>query len=266
MRSQTLLRKSQLLLAAPILPRRALFSCTDPSHLPRNKRPRLDPLGVFSSRFVSSTVPPSQDDSSSSFQEPVDSCKEPSESVEVTSPEEIDKPKSRRTKVTSSLSKDSEPLELPEGLDILWLPNRDVAREACSDDPGSPSADVFEEALNNLLITLHPQIQHQATYATAAGGPIEPTLGLFCPIEGGDYVIDATVRELARHIGAEVLVLDSVQLAAGEWGQFGRGEFLFNLMHFIISLQQRQIAYNYRKTLCIFRRHHLLLRLTAIQA
>lgn len=220
MRSQTLLRKSQLLLAAPILPRRALFSCTDYSRLPRNKRPRLDPLSVFSSRFVSSTVPPSQDDSFSSLPESVDNSKEPTESVEITSPEEIDKPKSRRAKVTSSLSKDSEALELPEGLDILWLP--DVVREACSDDPATLPADVFEEALNNLLITLHPQNQHRATYATAAGGSIEPTLGLFCPIEGGDYVIDATVRELARHTGAEVLVLDSVQLAAGEWGQFGR--------------------------------------------
>jgi hypothetical protein len=42
-------------------------------------------------------------------------------------------------------------------------------------------------------------------------------------IEGGEYVIDATVRELARRTNAEVLVLDAVHLAAGEWGAFGKG-------------------------------------------
>ena len=36
-------------------------------------------------------------------------------------------------------------------------------------------------------------------------------------------MIDATVRELAKRTGAEVLVLDAVQLAAGEWGEFGPG-------------------------------------------
>jgi hypothetical protein len=37
-------------------------------------------------------------------------------------------------------------------------------------------------------------------------------------------VIDETVRELARRTNSEVVVLDSVQLAAGEWGHFGKGE------------------------------------------
>lgn len=92
-----------------------------------------------------------------------------------------------------------------------------------------PPPEVFEEALHNLHITLHPQTQHRATYASASGPLVEPTLGLYCPIEGGDYIIDATVRELARRTGAEVLVLDAIHLAAGEWGQFGKG-ILYRLL------------------------------------
>ena len=42
-------------------------------------------------------------------------------------------------------------------------------------------------------------------------------------IEGGDYIIDQTVQELARRTDSDVVVLDAVQLAAGEWGAFGKG-------------------------------------------
>ncbi|KAF8078024.1 hypothetical protein FPV67DRAFT_1557446 [Lyophyllum atratum] len=93
----------------------------------------------------------------------------------------------------------------------------------------------FDDALNKLLITLHPQTQHRATYTSPLGAPTEPTLALYCPIEGGDYIIDATVAELARRTGAEVLVLDAVQLAAGEWGHFGPANslsLLRNPLHF----------------------------------
>ncbi|KAF9052950.1 hypothetical protein BJ165DRAFT_1339470 [Panaeolus papilionaceus] len=85
-----------------------------------------------------------------------------------------------------------------------------------------PPPEIFEEALDNLLITLHPQNQHRALNpAPGTARPVEPTLALYCPIEGGDYVIDATVQELAYKTGSEVLTLDGAQLAAGEWGHFG---------------------------------------------
>ena len=42
----------------------------------------------------------------------------------------------------------------------------------------------------------------------------EPTLALFCPIDGGDYVVDDIVKGLMRRVGADVVVLVSVQLAA----------------------------------------------------
>src|SRR5712675_1986107 len=88
-----------------------------------------------------------------------------------------------------------------------------------------PPLEVFEEALNNVHISLHPQTQHKATYTTPSGPPVEPTLALYCPIEGGNYVIDDTVRELARRTGSDVVVLDAAHIAAGEWGHFGQGEF-----------------------------------------
>ncbi|KAG6890467.1 hypothetical protein C0992_001514 [Termitomyces sp. T32_za158] len=124
-----------------------------------------------------------------------------------------DKPKLRKVRLAQS--KDPDPvLDLPHNLDILWSPG-----------PLHPAAlpppEILDDALNNLLISLHPQTQHRAAYPSPLAAPTEPTLALYSPIEGGDYIIDATVAELARRTGAEVLVLDAVQLAAGECGQFG---------------------------------------------
>ncbi|KAJ2936719.1 hypothetical protein H1R20_g376, partial [Candolleomyces eurysporus] len=140
-------------------------------------------------------------------------------------PESSQKEEPARVKVrrarTTTPTKDTELVELPEDLDIFWLPEEALSVDA-TPNPDLPPPEIFEEALNKLLITLHPQVQHRATYPPDSDPPVEPTLGLYCPIEGGEYIIDATVRELARSTGAEVLVLDSVQLAAGEWGHFGK--------------------------------------------
>lgn len=116
--------------------------------------------------------------------------------------------------------KDPETLQLPDTLDILCTPG-----PAEHTDAHLPPPHIFQDALDNLLISLHPQTQHRAAYASPLSAPTEPTLALYCPIEGGDYVIDATVRELARRTDAEVLVLDAAQLAAGEWGHFGPGNY-----------------------------------------
>ncbi|KAK7043596.1 hypothetical protein VNI00_008207 [Paramarasmius palmivorus] len=136
--------------------------------------------------------------------------------------EEAEKTRTRRRTVTSVAPKEPEVPELPDDLDILWTPSRTETAEEDSSALGAlPPDDILEEALHNLHIALHPQTQNRAVFSSPLGPPIEPSLGLFCPIEGGEYVIDATVKELARRTGAEVLVLDAVQLAAGEWGQFG---------------------------------------------
>ncbi|KAF5365573.1 hypothetical protein D9758_003220 [Tetrapyrgos nigripes] len=154
--------------------------------------------------------------SSSESPEDVASPKPPSS-------EEPEKPKvTRRPRQPASASaKDNPVLELPQELNILWSPEPDPPEGEQPDSTILPPPEIFEEILHNLLVTLHPQTQHRAAYSRPLGAPTEPTLALYCPIEGGDYIIDATVAELARRTGAEVLVLDAVQLAAGEWGDFG---------------------------------------------
>ncbi|KAF8628317.1 hypothetical protein AX15_003864 [Amanita polypyramis BW_CC] len=177
---------------------RAILRSVRPFPPPRRPFPRLPPARLASSFPLSS-----QPDT-----EPADE------------PDDAEKPKLRRTRVSAPPTKDADPIELPDGLHILWSTEHDLLPDSHAD--ALPPPELLEDSLNNLQITLHPYTQHRATYSTPLGSPIEPTLGLYCPIEGGDYVIDATVRELAFRTGAEVLVLDSVQLAAGEWGQFGK--------------------------------------------
>jgi hypothetical protein len=132
-----------------------------------------------------------------------------------------------RTSASSTNLKDSSaslnPLEFREGLnrEIIFVPT-----ETSLESPHSslPPLEIYEEALDKLLITLHPQNQARSLLPPSGSSrPIEPSLGLYCPIEGGDNIIDSTVHELAFHTGSEVLVLDAVQLAAGEWGIFGKG-------------------------------------------
>ncbi|KIJ44017.1 hypothetical protein M422DRAFT_169052, partial [Sphaerobolus stellatus SS14] len=113
----------------------------------------------------------------------------------------------------------------PPDLNILWTP--DAIHTPLPS--ALPPPELLQDALVNLLITLHPQTQHRATYSTQDGSPVEPTLGLYCPIEGGEYVIDETVRDLARRARAEVVVLDTIEVAAGEWGAFGKAASVIQL-------------------------------------
>jgi hypothetical protein len=127
------------------------------------------------------------------------------------------------SKDSSASPRDTIPIEFPEGLDkdIIFVPSESLLESSGS---SLPPQEIFEEALHKLLIALHPQNQARALLPfSGSSRPIEPTLGLYCPIEGGDDIIDSTVNDLAFHTGSEVLVLDAVHLAAGEWGKFGRG-------------------------------------------
>lgn len=138
-------------------------------------------------------------------------------------PEEPEKP-TKRTRIssTTSSSPPEDGIQLPHDLNILWLPDDGPAETDFLNNNNLPAPELFDEALTNLHITLHPQTQHRAAYSSSSGPPLEPTLALYCPIEGGEYIIDATVKELAHRTGAEVLVIDAVQLAAGECGHFGK--------------------------------------------
>lgn len=206
------------------------------SFILRGSRSLLRPLSARNSVLIPYTrsLPPIAGSGRrwlSSTSENPEPAKEPPDKHE-TPAEDSDKSRTRRLRSTSPTSKDTEPMEFPEGLNILWSP---VDGDPDLKPSELPPPEVFEEALHNLHITLHPQTQHRATYASASGPLVEPTLGLYCPIEGGDYIIDATVHELARRTGAEVLVLDAIHLAAGEWGQFGKG-ILYRLLWICQSL------------------------------
>ncbi|KAG8730177.1 hypothetical protein FRC11_007317, partial [Ceratobasidium sp. 423] len=99
-----------------------------------------------------------------------------------------------------------------------------------------PPEDMLQDALAQLLVTLQPQTQYRAAYSTGGLPLVEPTLALYCPIEGGDYVIDDTVKELAGRVNGDVIVIDAAQLAAGEHGSFGKAasilKFPRNPLHF----------------------------------
>ena len=176
-------------------------------------------------RLASSTLTPNTPDAAS---DPSSTGSSPPP-ADSSPPEEPEKT-TKRTRVSPTASSTASPLtqpeeafRLPDNLDILWIPDNVQAETDFLNNIALPPPELFEEALTNLHITLHPQTQHRAAYASSSGPPLEPTLALYCPIEGGDYVIDATVRELAQRTGSEVLVIDAVQLAAGECGQFGKG-------------------------------------------
>lgn len=163
--------------------------------------------------------------------------------VESDKPLETEKAKrNRRTKAEIEADAASSVL-LPAELDILWTPDRMEAPSPSA----LPPPEIFQEVLTDLLITLHPQTQHRSAYAqpssssssgtgSSLAGPVEPTLGLYCPFEGGDYIIDETVRELARKTDSDVVVLDAVQLAAGQAGSFGKGAPCFPYVQFCCSL------------------------------
>lgn len=209
MRPQVFIRRTRLLSKGSLIPA-ALFSrpTCNLRRVPQNK------LGLVPGIRWSSSTPPIVPP-----EDPVDL----SPTSQDASPEDAEKPKLRRARVTTTTTKDAEPPELPENLEILSV--HDDSTVLPDHSTSLPPPEILEEALNHLLITLHPQTQHQSLYSP--GSLVEPSLGLYCPIEGGDYIVDATVQELARRTGAEVLVLDAAQLAAGQWGQFGKGLLYF---------------------------------------
>jgi len=174
-----------------------------PTSLPRPAVPRVDSC---STRLSSSLVPAAP---------PPDA--EPTPLPE--EPEKVVKRVTGRARTAKGLDGKAENVVFPDGLAdrILWLPEENPP----GPEAWLPPEDMLQEALSNVNVSLHPRTQHRATYQSASGPPVEPSVTLYCPIEGGTYVIDATVQELARRINADLLILDAVDVLAGEWGDFG---------------------------------------------
>ncbi|OCH92341.1 AAA-domain-containing protein [Obba rivulosa] len=89
-----------------------------------------------------------------------------------------------------------------------------------SPEPGLPPPVIFDGVLRNLRITLRPQTQYRAVCAPPSGDLVEPTLALYCPIEGGLCYIDETVRELSRRAGADLVTVDAADLVSKECEYF----------------------------------------------
>ncbi|KAG8769295.1 hypothetical protein FRC12_005050, partial [Ceratobasidium sp. 428] len=106
-------------------------------------------------------------------------------------------------------------------LDSMW--NSSAMSNA--DSRALPPPYHLEDALSQLRITLLPKTQRKAVHVIEGSQLVEPTLALYCPVEGGEYVIDATVKDLAEKTNSEVQVIDMAQVAAGEWGSFAAAEF-----------------------------------------
>jgi hypothetical protein len=202
MRSQLLLRRTRLSKASSVSTR-ALLSYSGPARYPRNET-RPTPARVSRvARRASTSSPKSPEANSSPSPKPDPPSREP------TAPNGKNAPDPR-----------APVLPVSNEQDFFWS-----YQSLSEPEPSTlPPPEMFEEVLNNVHISLHPQTQHKAAFSTPSGPPIEPTVALYCPIEGGNYIIDDTVRELARRTGSDVVVLDSVHMAAGEWGHFGQGE------------------------------------------
>ena len=273
----------------------ASISSTRLSRYPGRSNPK------FTKRASSSSIPPPDDHPSASS--PAVPNTQPTPSLPDEGVLGIEKPKRKRTIVNlkppsgdnnpahSPLIKDGDagsaggdgnglphPSQLSASIDILWSPEP-RSRTSTTSQPQNldlPPSEIFEDVLDKLHISLHPQTQHRATYTPQDGSTsstVEPTLALYCPIEGGDYVVDETVKELASRVGADVVVLDCVQLAAGSVGQFGSGAPSLSLAStFPVSVRwgtdymrptQPQMYFNYPTILSISRflpriRHHRL--------
>jgi hypothetical protein len=199
MRSHLLLRRTRLSKTSSVSTC-ALLSYSGPARYPRNDT-RPTPARVSRVARRASTSSPKSLEANSSPSTPP--------SREPTAPNGKNAPEST-----------APALQVSNEQDFFWS-----YQSLSESEPSTlPPPEVFEEVLNNVHISLHPQTQHKAAFPSPTGPPIEPTVALYCPIEGGNYIIDDTVRELARRTGSDVVVLDSVHMAAGEWGHFGQGE------------------------------------------
>ncbi|KAG8861182.1 hypothetical protein FRB96_003132 [Tulasnella sp. 330] len=112
---------------------------------------------------------------------------------------------------------------------VIWSPEWDEELPMSSSSVLPPKP-VIEDVYHKLLVTLHPHSQDRGCPQNGAAPDrplVEPTLGLYCPVEGANYVIDAMVLELARRAQADVIMIDAAQLAAGEHGMFGEAASAF---------------------------------------
>ncbi|KAI0273698.1 hypothetical protein BC834DRAFT_223103 [Gloeopeniophorella convolvens] len=214
MRSHLLLRRTCLSTKTSSVSTRALLSYSGPARYPRKDLlpAAAPPRNTRAHRRASTTTPA-----------PPESDPPPPSGSSGPPPEDPVEPNGR-----SQQSPAAPALQGHSTQNFFWS-SESLSESETASESSLPPPEILDEALSHLYLSLHPQAQNRATFATADGPPVEPTLALYCPIEGGEYVIDDTVRELARRTGSDVVVLDAAHIAAGEWGHFGPAAALIEL-------------------------------------
>ena len=95
--------------------------------------------------------------------------------------------------------------------------------------PELPSEETLVVLEATIVESLHVgRTLHGKTLSSPRGGhvPPEPIVGVYCPLEGGSYVLDAALEEIASRLGGDLVELDAVELAAEGLGSLGPGEHL----------------------------------------
>ena len=63
---------------------------------------------------------------------------------------------------------------------------------------------------------------------------VQPIISLYYPHHGCHDIIDSMVKSLAHDQGADVVVLDSLELVLQEFGVFGIGALSYNIFDYTL--------------------------------
>jgi hypothetical protein len=97
---------------------------------------------------------------------------------------DVEKPRKKVGRPPGSPNKPPPPptVRAAVGPEVIWS-----GRTLDETRASLPPDDMLQDALSQLLVTFQPQTQYRAAYTISGGGPlVEPTMALYCPIEGGD--------------------------------------------------------------------------------
>jgi hypothetical protein len=149
------------------------------------------------------------------------------------------------SKSTEATSASAPSVALPPDMaeKILWSPPfpdfnvPEAPDDQPSDDaPTTPPTFAFSDGILSEAHALTSYAFSRAVQMACSNGSIldikedtekscpEPIISLYYPHDGCHDIIDSMVKRLASEQGADVVVLDSLEFALGEFGAFGKGK------------------------------------------
>jgi hypothetical protein len=132
----------------------------------------------------------------------------------------------------------------PDFIDkFVWPPSKDIAADGAaepkddlsSDHPALPQSYTFSDGivsgvLGAAICAFSPASQLGGMELSEFRSlnhdedlPEEPSICLFTPYEGCHEIIDSMIQSVANQLNADVVVLDALELALGEFGVLGTG-------------------------------------------